>query len=106
MCTGALTLDGDHVQRLVAFYTVAQVSKFVPPGSVLIDSGEAASIPNDPAGSKPDELLSHVAFRTPAGRDVLLVANPSAAEQPFTVRAGAKTITTTLAAGAVMTLVW
>src|SRR5260370_35727531 len=40
ICQGALTLDGDNVQRNIAYYTVAQLSKVVPPNSVRIDSTE------------------------------------------------------------------
>ena len=38
MCAGAITLDGDKVTRLVAYYVAAHASKFVPPGSVRIGS--------------------------------------------------------------------
>ena len=38
MCQGAVTLDGDAVTRNVAYYTIAHVSRFVPPGSVRIAS--------------------------------------------------------------------
>ena len=99
-CTGALTLDGDHVKRLVAFYAVAQASQFVPPGSVRIDSGEGVNAVEAP------EPLPHVAFRTPQGKHVLLLSNPSATAQTFAVSAGAKTVRTQLAAGAVLTMVW
>ena len=41
VCSGAITIDGDKVTRLLAYYTAAHASKFVPPGSVRIDSGES-----------------------------------------------------------------
>ncbi len=92
-CSGALTIDGDNVRRNVAFYTVAQVSKFVPPNSVRIDSNNLDTLPN-------------VAFRTPDGKKVLVVSNITDAPQTFDVHTGAKTFTSTLPAGNVGTYVW
>jgi glucosylceramidase len=92
-CSGALTIDGDNVRRNVAYYTVAQVSKFVPPGSVRIGSNDLDTLPN-------------VAFRTPTGKKVLVVSNITDTPQNFDVRTGSKVFTTSLAAGAVGTYVW
>jgi glucosylceramidase len=92
-CSGALTIDGDNVRRNVAFYTVAQVSKFVPPGSIRIDSNTLDTLPN-------------VAFRTPTGKKVLIVSNITDTPQSFDVRIGSKVFTTSLDAGAVGTYVW
>ncbi len=92
-CSGALTVDGDNVRRNVAFYTVAQVSKFVPPNSVRIDSNDLDTLPN-------------VAFRTPDGKKVLVVSNVTDTPQTFDVHTGAKTFTSTLPAGNVGTYVW
>jgi glucosylceramidase len=92
-CSGALTIDGDNVHRNVAYYTVAQVSKFVPPGSVRIDSNTLDTLPN-------------VAFRTPDGKKVLVVSNITDTPQTFDVHTGTKTFTTTLPANNVGTYVW
>jgi glucosylceramidase len=92
-CSGALTIDGDNVRRNIAYYTVAQVSKFVPPGSVRIDSNDLDTLPN-------------VAFRTPDGKKVLVVSNITDTPQTFDVHTGAKTFTSTLPAGNVGTYVW
>jgi glucosylceramidase len=92
-CSGALTIDGDNVRRNVAYYTVAQVSKFVPPGSVRIGSNDLDTLPN-------------VAFRTPTGKKVLVVSNITDTPQNFDVRTGSKVFTTSLDAGAVGTYVW
>jgi len=92
-CSGALTIEGDNVRRNIAFYTVAQVSKFVPPGSVRIDSNDLDILPN-------------VAFRTPDGKKVLVVSNITDTPQTFDVHTGAKTFTSTLPAGNVGTYVW
>ena len=92
ICTGALTLDGDSVKRLVAYYTTAHASKFVPPGSVRIGSG---------AGSLP-----HVAFRTPSGDHVLIVSNTGASEQEVRIRFASRDAVAQLPGGAVATYVW
>jgi glucosylceramidase len=98
-CYGALTLDGDNVTRLVAYYVLGHVSKFVPSGSVRIDSSE-------PAGNGNMDILPNVAFKTPNGKEVLIVANPGDTTQNFAVRYKSKAFTTTLGAGAVGTYVW
>jgi len=92
-CSGALTIDGDNVRRNIAYYTVAQVSKFVPPNSVRIDSNDLDTLPN-------------VAFRTPDGKKVLVVSNITDSPQTFDVHTGPKTFTSTLPAGNVGTYVW
>ncbi|MGO4209643.1 glycoside hydrolase family 30 beta sandwich domain-containing protein [Terriglobus sp. 2YAB30_2] len=94
MCSGSLTLDGDKVARLVAHYTAAHASKFVPPGSVRIGSTCDGTCP------------SEVVLRTPKGKYVLLVSNPDAEAREFSVRFHGKTFHTSLAAGAVATYVW
>ena len=97
-CSGAITIDGDNVSRNVAFYTLAHASKFVPAGSVRIASNTLDALPN-------------VAFKTPAGKLVLIVANTSTTAQKFDIRSGVKfrspkTFTTSLDPGAVGTYVW
>jgi glucosylceramidase len=93
-CYGALTIDGNNVTRLVAYYVLAHASKFVPDGSVRIDSEPSS------------DALSNVAFRTPQGKMVLLVANTGTAAADFSVRYHGKTLKTSLSAGAVGTYVW
>ena len=81
------------VTRLLAFYTLAHASKFVRPGSVRIGSNTLDSLPN-------------VAFKTPDGKRVLIVANTSTAVQKFDVRSGTSLFTTSLNAGSVGTYIW
>ncbi len=38
MCQGALTIEGNDFSRNLAYYVIAQASKFVSPGSVRIGS--------------------------------------------------------------------
>ena len=92
-CFGALTLDGDAVTRNVAYYTLAHASKFVRPGSVRIGSNNLDALPN-------------VAFKTPDGKRVLIVANVSDLPQKFDVRDGTKVFAASLGAGSVGTYVW
>ena len=92
-CSGALTIDGDNVRRNVAFYVVAQLSKFVPPGSVRIGSNDLDTLPN-------------VAFRTPDGKRVLVVSNITDTTQTFDVHTGPHNFSTSLDAGSVGTYVW
>jgi glucosylceramidase len=92
-CYGALTIDGDNVTRLVAYYVLGHVSKFVPSGSIRIDSNTLDTLPN-------------VAFKTPDGKEVLIVTNPSDTSQNFAVRYKGKAFTTSLGAGSVGTYVW
>lgn len=93
VCEGAITLDGNSVTRNLAYYTVAQASKFVRPGSVRIASSAVSNLPN-------------VAFLTPNGRKVLIVANTSDSPQEFEIGYRHKAIVATLSAGAVGTYIW
>jgi glucosylceramidase len=95
VCQGAVTLDGDQVTRNLAFYTIAQISKFVRPGSIRIQS-DAPSLPT----------LANVAFLTPDHRTVLLVANTAQEPATFSVRDKHHTFAATLAPGDVATYVW
>jgi glucosylceramidase len=105
VCYGALTIDGDNVTRLVAYYVLAHASKFVPPGSVRIDSNSPVGNSN-PVGNSSMDTLPNVAFQTPDGKEVLIVSNPCDAPQNFAVRYKSKAFTTSLGAGAVATYVW
>ena len=92
-CRGAVTIDGSRATKNVSYYIIAQASKFVPPGSVRIDSNLPAQLPN-------------VAFRTPAGQTVVIVLNEGTEMKAFQVGVGGKWIGVTLAAGAVGTVMW
>lgn len=94
VCQGAITIDGNKATMNIAFHTIAQVSKFVPPGSIHIES------------TQPDPTLASAAWRTPAGKRVLVVANTSAAARTFTVGTPASAFDASLDAGSVATYVW
>jgi glucosylceramidase len=93
-CLGAITLaPNDQVTRNVAYYAVAQASKFVRPGSVRVGSTSAGVLPN-------------VAYRTPTGGHVLLVQNDQTTAQTFSLRYQGQAVGLTLPAGAVGTYTW
>jgi glucosylceramidase len=92
-CRGAVTIDGNKITRLLAYYTLAHASKFVRPGSIRIGSNTLDTLPN-------------VAFKTPDGKRVLIVSNTSTTVQKFDVRSGANLFTASLKAGSVGTYIW
>lgn len=91
-CLGALTI-GTSVNRNVSYYIVAHASKFVRDGSVRIGSTNIANLPN-------------VAFKTPAGKKVLIVLNESSTSQKFNIQFNDMIATSELPAGAVATYIW
>jgi len=92
-CKGALTINGNSVTRNVSYYIIAHASKFVPAGSVRINSNIAGSLYN-------------AAFKTPSGKKVLIVENDGHSSQNFNIASNGKWVTTSLPAGAVGTYVW
>ncbi len=93
VCEGAVTIDGDTITRNVAWYVVGHASKFVLPGSVRI-------------GSNALDGLANVAYRTPNGSHVLIVANTGDSLQNFRIRWQGKSALASLDAGAVASYVW
>ena len=91
-CKGALTISGT-ITRNVAYYIIAHASRFVPPGSVRVASNVSSA-------------LQTVAFKTPAGKKVLIVENDGATDASFNIRFNNKWTVTTLPAGAVGTYTW
>lgn len=92
-CKGALIINGTLVVRNVGYYIIAHASKFVPAGSVRIASPMPTNLPN-------------VAFKTPAGKKVLIVLNESGTAQGFNIGYNGKYIFTSLTPGAVATYTW
>src|SRR4029079_6573703 len=87
-CKGALTLNGDDVTRNVAYYIIAHISKFVPPGSVRVGSNVAGSLQN-------------VAFKTPSGEKILIVLNDSPDVSSFNISFNGKAAAASLPAASV-----
>ncbi|RZK60712.1 MAG: glucosylceramidase [Pedobacter sp.] len=93
ICQGAVTIDGDNVVRNTAYYVIAHASKFVSPGALRVESSQQSN-------------LGSVAFSTPDGKVVLIVANKDKQEQQFNVNFKGKAFVGSLSAGAVGTYVW
>jgi glucosylceramidase len=91
-CKGALTI-GQSVTRNVAYYIIAHASKFVPAGSLRVESNITSNLQN-------------VAFETPAGKKVLIVLNDSNSFQSFNIKFKDRIAVTGLEGGAVGTFVW
>jgi glucosylceramidase len=92
-CLGALTINGNSVVRNSAYYTIGHASKFVPVGSARIATNLPADLPN-------------VAYKTPAGKRVLLVVNTGSTLQNFNIQYKGKLASASLYGGAVATYVW
>jgi glucosylceramidase len=93
-CKGAITVsDRTSYTKNVAYYIIAHASKFVPAGSVRIGTAIAGN-------------LSNVAFKTPAGKTVLIVVNDGSNGEVFNIKYNGKWATTSLDAGAVGTFIW
>lgn len=93
MCQGAVTIDKNEVKKNVAYYSVAHASKFVRPGSVRIASNSSDTLPN-------------VAFKTPDGKKVLIVANTGDNAQDFNIKYQGKILAVKLDKGSVGTYIW
>lgn len=93
-CKGALTINNsESFTRNVAYYIIAQASKFVPQNSVRISSTEVGN-------------LNSVAFKTPSGKIVLIVLNEGANSETFNISYNGKVATTSLFANSVATYVF
>lgn len=118
MCQGAITIDGNEVSRNIAYYTVVHASKFVTPGSVRIASTDTfdRSVQLTEDEERPEikratiiehsEVLPNVAFKTPEGKTVLIVANDSWSDRTVKVQYNGRFAHFRLAAGSVGTYVW
>jgi glucosylceramidase len=93
-CKGAITVNSsENYTRNVSYYIIAHASKFVPAGSVRIASNISGNI-------------STVAFKTPAGKKVLIAVNTGAVSEIFNIKFNDKWTTTSLQAGDVGTYIW
>ncbi len=94
MCKGAITIESNSFYtRNVGFYIIAHASKFVPMGSVRIASNLSGN-------------LNTVAFKTPAGKKVLIVENDGNATEYFNIKYNDKWVKTAIDAGSVGTYIW
>lgn len=93
-CKGALTINSsDSFARNVGYYIIAHASKFVPAGSVRIGSSFTGN-------------LNNVAFKTPNGKNVLIVENDGTTAEIFNIKYNGNWVTTSLESGSVGTFIW
>lgn len=93
-CKGGITINSSaSYTQNVGYYIVAHASKFVPTGSVRIGSNITGNLHN-------------VAFKTPAGKKVLVVINDGNTAALFNIKYNNKWITTSLDSGSAGTYVW
>ena len=93
-CKGAITVSGsDTYTKNVSYYIIAHASKFVPAGSVRIQSTQVGN-------------LTDVAFQLPNGKIVLIVENDGATPELFNIRINGKWAATSLDGGSVATYIF
>lgn len=92
-CKGALTINGSTITRNVAYYIIAHAAKFVPPGSVRIQSNSTQNVES-------------VAFLTPDGSTILILLNNGTAKDRFYISHNKQWAYLTLKAGSVATIVF
>lgn len=118
MCQGAVTLDKDNVTKNLAYYVIAHASKFIRPGSVRIGSTNtgdmSVALTTDEerrevvriATYNNNSILPNVAFHTPEGKYVLVVANNTWNTTAFRIQFRSQYANIRLEPGAVGTYVW
>lgn len=94
-CLGAVTIDQaqDKIKRNPAYYIIAHAAKFARPGSVRIASNLVEDLPN-------------VAFKTQAGKYVLVVLNKQDKARSFTIRCNNRFANVVVPAGSTVTYTW
>ena len=93
-CKGAFTItSSDSYTKNVAYYIVAQASKFIPAGSIRINSTVASG-------------LNTVAFKRPDGKHVLLVENDNPFALTYNIKYNGEWIVTKIEANSVGTYIW
>lgn len=94
-CLGAVTIHQaqDKVKRNPAYYIIAHAAKFARPGSVRIASNLVDDLPN-------------VAFKTLAGKYVLVVLNKQDTARSFTIRCNNQFADVVIPAGSTVTYTW
>jgi len=93
-CKGAITVsDSENFIRNVSYYIIAHASKFVPAGSQRIASTQT-------------ETLSTAAFKTPAGKTVLIIQNGNSTDESFNIKYNGKTAPVTLSGNSAATYVF
>jgi O-glycosyl hydrolase len=94
-CLGAVTLTGSaSLERNVSYYIISQLSRYLKPGAVRIDSGGIVG------------NLHHVAFKNTDGSYVLLAYNASTEVRGVTVAMNGRSFAHTVPARTAITFRW
>lgn len=92
-CLGAITINGDKVIRNPAYYIIAHASKFVPTGSVRIDSNNDGGVIN-------------VAYSTPENQTVVILQNNQEAAVKIHLKRNEEHLEVSLSPQEIATLAW
>ncbi len=92
-CQGALTIGEGSVTRNVSYYIIAHASKFVPTGSVRVESNVVDGLPN-------------VTFITPEEKKVLIVLNETREPKSFAIQFNSLNTAANIPRGSVATFTW
>jgi len=92
-CLGAITIQDNSITRNPAYYIIAHASKFVPPGSVRIDSNQEGHILN-------------VAYITPDNKTVIIMQNKNNKSVTVELKKEEEKLQITLGEKDIATLVW
>jgi glucosylceramidase len=107
-CTGIVTVNEQtHTTSYgLNYYQLGQVSKYVQPGAVRINSNRAVSDYAGPTGYGVTPGLDNVAFVNPDGSKVLVATNNSPAAIKLSVDWHRQYLNWTLASRAMVTFTW
>lgn len=98
-CRGVVTIDNSTtpatVTRNVEYYVLGHLAKYVQQGAVRIDTNTFGS-----------SSIDNVAFKNPDGSIAVLVYNGDSSPDTFSLNWHGKTVSYSLAPGAVATLTW
>ncbi|HEY2440953.1 MAG TPA: glycoside hydrolase family 30 beta sandwich domain-containing protein [Solirubrobacteraceae bacterium] len=99
---------GKPSARCGQYYQIGQVSKFVAPGAIRIDSASTVSYTTQSPYSafQATPGIDTVAFVNPNGSRVLVANNTSASTQTFAVSYHGQSFEYTLPGGATATFTW
>lgn len=108
-CMGPVTIN-EQTQAITLrpeYYQLGQVSSFVAPGAVRIDTPNFVSYGLNSSNIETVSAgLDDVAFQNPDGSEVLIVYNSSSAPATFAVDSGGRYFTYALPSSAMTTFVW
>lgn len=93
-CSGVVTVQRDGgIARNAEYAVLAHAARFIPPGSVRLESAGPEGLP-------------HVAFRSPAGATVLVVWNAGDADDLVTAGDGSEVVRVELSPRSLTTVSW